>query len=102
MENIMFKTLAIHQPNFIPWIGYFYKWMNCDVLVMLDDVQFSSNSFVNRNKIKTPHGEQWVTIPIIQKGHFGQKINDVKIIQGTKWIKKILGSFKMNYKKTSF
>lgn len=94
--------VAIHQPNFIPWLGFFYKWSLADVYVLLDDVQFSKNSFINRNRIKTPQGKQWLTIPVVQKKRFGQKICETKIIENDRWKRKILGSIKANYSKARF
>jgi len=93
---------AIHQPNFLPWIGYFYKFYLADVFVFLDDAQFSKNSFINRNKIKTPQGEQWITLPIKSANKFEQKINEVKIDNRQKSVKKILSTVKMNYSKTKY
>ncbi|WP_254532820.1 WbqC family protein [Natrinema gelatinilyticum] len=57
-------TVAIHQPNYLPWIGYFQKIYRCDVFVFLDTVEYTSNSWINRNKIKTPDGWTWLTVPV--------------------------------------
>lgn len=57
-------TVAIHQPNYLPWIGYFQKIHRCDVFVFLDTVEYTSNSWINRNKIKTPDGWTWLTVPV--------------------------------------
>ena len=65
-------TVSIHQPNFIPWIGYFYKILKSDVFVILDNVQFTKNGLTNRNQIKTPEGPGWLTLPVVQSGKFGQ------------------------------
>jgi hypothetical protein len=70
--------VGIHQPNFIPWLGYFYKILKSDIFIILDDVQYTKNSFINRNKIKTPNNSQWLTLPV--KKQFGQLINEVEII----------------------
>jgi hypothetical protein len=93
---------AIHQPNFVPWIGYFYKISKADVFVLLDDVQFTKNSFINRNQIKTPQGAQWLTLPALQTGKFGQNINEVGIVQFEHNIKKVLKTVEGNYKKAAF
>ena len=89
--------VAIHQPNFIPWIGYFYKIFKADTFVLLDNVQYSKNSFINRNKIKTPRGDQWLTIPVLHRGNFGQLINEVEILNPVKSLSKIKSSIKANY-----
>jgi hypothetical protein len=58
-------SVAIHQPNYIPWPGYFHKLANCDVFVYLDAVQYPrGQSFSPRNRIKTPNGAIFLTIPV--------------------------------------
>jgi len=94
--------LSIHQPNFIPWIGYFYKIYKSDVFVILDDVQFTKNSFINRNKIKTPQGDLWLTLPVVQSGKFGQTITDCEVFNRDIIIKKIGKTVTANYAKAPF
>lgn len=94
--------VSIHQPNFIPWIGYFYKIKNSDVFVILDNVQFTKNGFTNRNKIKTPQGESWLTYPVIQSGKFGQNISDCLVFNKEINTRKILASISGNYKKSPY
>ena len=96
------KTISIHQPNFLPWLGYFHKIMKSDVFVFLDDVEYTKNSFINRNKIKTPQGEQWITLPVNYSGNSRQKINEVELFSPMKSKKKILASLELNYKKAEF
>ncbi|MFC2087476.1 WbqC family protein [Bacteroidota bacterium] len=95
-------TVAIHQPNFIPWIGYFYKIFNSDIFVLLDDVQYTKNSYINRNKIKTPQGAQWLTIPVLKSGKFGQTIHETMIANPEKSISTVLKSIEQNYKKAPY
>ncbi|MBD3224736.1 MAG: hypothetical protein GF313_08400, partial [Caldithrix sp.] len=69
------KTLmAMHQANYLPWIGYFYKMMQSDVFVYLDNVQYPrGQSFAARNRIKTPNGPSYLTVPIsLPKGQKGK------------------------------
>jgi hypothetical protein len=94
-------VVAIHQPNFIPWIGYFYKISQVDTFVFLDDVQFSKNSYTNRNLIKTPNGSSWLTLPIVQNNKFGQNINAVEIFEFEKNRDKCLKTIELNYKKAN-
>jgi len=92
--------ISIHQPNFLPWIGYFYKLVRSDIFVFLDNVQYTKNSFINRNRIKTPQGALWLTVPVTFK--FGQLINEVRINNQTDWRKKHLKTLEMNYRKAKF
>jgi len=98
----MLRTCAIHQPNFMPWLGYFYKIANADVFVILDNVDIltgSAKAITNRTKIKTPNGEQWLTVPI-KKGE-SKAICDIKI-QNTNWRVKLLKTIHQNYAKAKY
>jgi hypothetical protein len=59
---------AIHQPNFLPWVGYFSKVLQSDVFVLLDNVQLSRGSFTNRVRIKAGNATPWLTIPFRHSG----------------------------------
>ena len=56
--------IAIHQPNYLPWLGYFYKIACVDIFILLDNVQYERNGYINRCQIKTPRGLFWLTLPI--------------------------------------
>ena len=56
-----------HQPCYLPWLGYFHKFSLCDKFVYMDTVQYLENDWNNRNKIKTPQGSHWLTVPIDRK-----------------------------------
>jgi hypothetical protein len=71
----MHQNVAIHQPNYLPWLGYFHKIALADVFVFLDDVQFSKGSYTNRVRILSPNGTKWLTVPI--NVHLGDTINQV-------------------------
>lgn len=89
---------AIHQPQFLPWLGHFQKIAMGDVFVFLDNVQFQKNEFQNRNRIPTPQGVRWLTVPV---GHrFGDPIQAVRIGGSTPWRRKILGTVIQSYAKT--
>lgn len=94
--------LSIHQPNFIPWMGYFRKISLSDAFVLLDHVQFTKNSYQNRAKIKTPAGEHWLTVPVLHKGRFGQSTRDVEINNGIAWGKKLWQTLTANYAKAPY
>ncbi|HHP7241116.1 MAG TPA: WbqC family protein [Cyclobacteriaceae bacterium] len=95
-------TVSIHQPNFIPWIGYFYKISKSDTFVLLDNVQYTKNSFINRNRIKTPQGVNWLTIPVKQSGKSKQYIFETEIVNPEKSLSKIIKSVEQNYKKSKY
>jgi hypothetical protein len=56
--------IAIHQPHYMPWLGYLAKWAAADVFVFLDTVQYEKNGWQNRNRIKTAQGPRWLTVPV--------------------------------------
>lgn len=89
---------AIHQPNYIPYLGFFHKFKRSDAFVLYDTAQYSKNDFHNRNKIMTPAGPQWLTIPV--SIHLGDLIKDAKVTNRD-FVKKHLGLLEQNYKKTA-
>ena len=93
---------VILQPMYLPWMGYFDLIDKSDVFVFFDDVQFVSRSWQQRNKIKTPQGWIWLTIPISRAFGSRIKINEMKIDNGSNWKKKHLESMRYNYGKSPF
>jgi len=71
--------VAINQSNYISWRGYFDMIQSVDLYILYDDVQYTRRDWRNRNKIKTPHGLKWLTIPVDVKGKYFQKIKDTKV-----------------------
>jgi hypothetical protein len=96
----MERIVAIHQPNFLPWLGFFYKILKSDIFVFLDNVQFSKNSYQNRVKIKSSQGATWLTVPVLH--NFGQLTKDVKINNKEPWREKHLKTLEMNYKRAAY
>lgn len=94
--------VAIHQPNYLPWLGYFYKIARADMFVLLDNVQYSKNGFINRNRIKTPQGAAWLTVGVLTKGSFGQSIKDVEINNSLPWASTHVKSIHQNYSKAPY
>jgi hypothetical protein len=88
--------IGIHQPNYLPWLGYFRKISQCDVFVFFDNVQMpGGKSFVSRNAIKTANGRQWLTVPVSGKGE-GTTIHDAAIVD-QRWSRKHLKTLEVNY-----
>ncbi len=95
-------VVTIHQPEFLPWLGYIDKIRQCDVFILLDSVQFEKNYFQNRNKIRTAWGWTWLTIPVFTKGRFEQVIGEVRIRNDAPWCRKHSESIKQNYQRAPF
>ena len=89
--------VAVHQPQYLPWLGYFDKIRRADFFVLLDNVQFKKNEWQNRNKIKTAQEWQWLTVPVKYK--FPQLVNEVIINNTVKWQHKQRQAILSNYKK---
>ncbi len=77
--------VGIHQPMYLPWIGYFEKIHRCDAFVLLDDAAYSRNYYINRNRIRTKEGWTWLTVPVLSTGKFGQLIGEVKVDRSRRW-----------------
>jgi len=90
--------VACHQPNFLPWIGFFYKALLADLVVLLDDVQFARGfTWVNRNRLKCDQGELWLTVPVKKKGRGLQKISDVEVVDEGNWPRRFFQGISQNY-----
>jgi len=94
------KTIAIHQPNYIPWLGYFFKIHQADCFVFLDDAQYSTSGMHNYHYLKTENGSQRIKIPVHQS--LGDKINEVKLKNDQGWNKKHLELIKNNYQMAEY
>lgn len=94
--------VSIHQPGYLPWLGYFEKIARSDIHVFFDDVQFEKNSFDNRNKILTAQGELWLTVPVLSKGHLDTRLSDIEIDTRAPWAKKHWKTITMNYSKCPY
>ena len=75
--------VAIHQPHYLPWLGYLAKWAAADLFVFLDTVQFEKHGWQNRNRVKTRDGARWLTVPI--RARLGVSIADVAIDTAQPW-----------------
>jgi hypothetical protein len=91
---------AIHQPQYLPWLGFFHKMLAADVFCYLDSVQYKKNEWQNRNRIRTAAGWQWLTVPVAYR--FGQRIDAVEIDQRTDWRRRHLAALATNYRRAPF
>ncbi|MFH1073956.1 MAG: WbqC family protein [Candidatus Firestonebacteria bacterium] len=94
--------LSAHQPQYIPWMGYFDKLAKSDIFVFLDNVQYKKREFQNRNKIRTKESFLWLTVPVLTKGKYEQLIRDVEIDNTENWRKNHFEAIRHNYGKAPF
>ena len=92
------KRIAILQSNYIPWKGYFDLIAAVDEFVFYDDVQFTKNDWRNRNRIKTPRGLEWLSIPVGQD--IGRRIRDVEL-PDPRWQEKHWRTLEANYRRAA-
>ena len=96
------KIVAIHQPNFLPWLGYFDKLARADVFVVLDDVQFprtSKGTWMNRVKLLVGGQPRWVTVPIVRSDGALREVREVRIDDSQPWRDKALRTIEHNYRR---
>jgi hypothetical protein len=97
---IVIMIVAVHQPQYLPWLGYFDKIDRADVFVLLDNVQYKKNEWQNRNRIRTAQGWQWISVPVLNQ--FTQQIKDVRINSRVRWKKKHFHALLYNYAKSHY
>lgn len=90
-------VVCIHQPDFVPYLGFFDRLLQADHFIVLDDVQFIRRGWHHRDLIKTAVGPSWLTISL-QKGDYKQKISEVILSQDTNWRQDNLNLLRQNYK----
>ena len=93
--------ISIHQPNYIPWIGFFYKLLLSDTYIVFDDVQYPrGKDYANRNQIKTNNGKMWLTASVLGKKDL-KPWNQIEI-NNNGWKEKHLNNIESFYKKTPY
>ncbi|MBW1740224.1 MAG: WbqC family protein [Deltaproteobacteria bacterium] len=95
--------VTIHQPEFVPWLGFFHKVSLADTLILLDDVQFRKNYFQNRNRVRTAEGWTWITVPVEREG-LSTRIDEVKIARATnpRWSQRIERTVAQLYRRAPY
>ncbi len=89
--------VSIHQPQYMPWLGYFDKIDRAGVFVLLDTVQYKKNEWQNRNRIKTTDGWQWLTVPVNYR--YPQSIREVAVNDRERWQHRQRQAITTNYRK---
>ena len=92
--------VAINQPGYLPWMGFFKRIMYSDIFVFLDDVQYLKKDWQNRNKIRTSQGWIWLSVPV--KKNDLENLNKVDIDYSENWISTHKKSIRYNYSKSKF
>lgn len=95
------RTLAVLQPGYLPWLGFFDQLRRSDVFVLYDDVQFDKHGWRNRNRIKSAQGPTWLTVPVRHKGLNKPAIVDVEVVPGN-WARKHLSSIRQAYARAPY
>jgi WbqC-like protein family len=90
-------VVASHQPNYIPWLGYFFKIAHAAKFIFVDMVMFPDPGFVNRNVIKTQNGTAWLTIPVHRSGRAGQLISEVETDNVQPWVRRHVMALRTSY-----
>jgi len=91
--------VAIMQPTYLPWLGYFNMMAHADVFVLLDNVQFAKKSWQQRNRIKTQQGELMLTVPVLSAKRFHQLISETLVNTESQFAKKHLKTIQLAYAK---
>ena len=94
--------LSAHQPAYIPWAGYIHKIISSDIFIILDNVQYEKNSFINRNYLLINKTPKLLTVPVELKSHLNSRIIDIKIANTKQWARKHLNAILLNYNKAPF
>jgi WbqC-like protein len=95
------KTVAIVQSSYIPWKGYFDLIRRSDEFILYDDAQYTKRDWRNRNRIKTPHGAMWLSIPVDVKGKYLQAIKDTRV-SDPRWNERHLKTIAANYARAPY
>ena len=94
--------LTAHQPVYLPWLGLFHKIAISDSFISFDQVQYQRDNWNNRNRIKTPDGPIWLTVPVLKKGYLDKKICEIEIDNSKPWARKHWRSIRANYAKAPY
>lgn len=93
-------TVAIHQPQYLPWIPYLAKAASCDIFVYLDNVEFQKNGVQNRNQVKAANGPAWLTVPV--RASLQTNIQDTPIDNSQPWRQKHLKTIENAYARATY
>src|SRR2546422_7550332 len=98
------RLVAIHQPNFFPWLGYFNKIKSADLFLVLDNVQFpkKGGNWLNRVRLITNGQPAWITMPVVRAYHGLRRIDEIQIDDRAPWRSKFSKTVETNYRGAPF
>ena len=102
ISGVKSMRVAILQPSYLPWLGFFEQMHRSDQFILYDDVQFTRRDWRNRNRVRVLEGSVWLTVPVIQKNKYDQSLLETKIDNSTSWKRKHLETIRCHYSKTPF
>jgi len=95
-------TLAVLQPGYLPWLGFFDQMRRSDLFVYYDDVQYDKNGWRNRNRVKSPGGPHWLTVPVRHTGLGWPRIVDIEIDAMGPWAREHVGTIRQFYRRAPY
>jgi hypothetical protein len=96
------RTVVVLQPGYLPWLGFFDQMRRSDVFVYYDDVRFDKHGWRNRNRVKSPAGPQWLTVPVLHHGKGQPLITETLIDARSDWPRKHIGTLRQNYARAPY
>lgn len=100
----MSRLAVIHQPDFLPWAGFFHRLLHADLYIALDHAQFvsgTSRSWTHRDRIKTPHGPRWLSLSV-QKAPLGTPICEIRLSPDAAWRQANLNLLRESYRQAPY
>lgn len=94
--------LTAHQPTYLPWLGLFHKIALADLYISYDQVQYQTDDWNHRNKIKTSQGPQWLTLSVSRRNHINMTLSDMVLLHEKPWQKKHWRTMLQNYVKAPY
>lgn len=94
--------VSIHQPAYLPWLGYLDRIRRSDLFIFLDTVPFQKNSFQNRNKVRTAQGWTWLTVPVVSRGHTTGRLDTIHIDGRHEWQRKHWATIRQSYARAPY
>lgn len=94
--------LAIHQPEHLPWLGYFGKLAAADAMVVLDRVPYRHQYFQNRNRLAVDGHAVWLTVPVQHRNHLSTPIHEMRIVREQSWRRRYLGRLRDATRRLSY